>query len=68
MTLKTAAFLAFLGTILAAVLRVWNLIFDALGVMRGLIPSVKIFPSMIEAFAALTVAIFFFVFQQKAGD
>ncbi len=65
MTLKSAAFLAFLGTILATVLLVWDFIFDALNVLRGLIPAVRLFSSVIYAFAALAVAIFFFVFQKE---
>jgi len=64
MTLKTAAFLAFLGTILAAALLVWDFTFDALNVMRGLIPAARLFSSLIYAFAALMVAIFFYVFQK----
>jgi hypothetical protein len=33
--------------------------------MRGLIPVVKLFSSLIYAFGAVSVAIFFFVFQKQ---
>jgi hypothetical protein len=65
MTLKTAAFLAFLGSILATVLLVVGLFFDLLNTVRGLIPAIKLFSSAIYAFAALTVAIFFLTFQRS---
>ena len=64
MTLKTAAFLAFLGTILAAVLLVVDFVLDVLNVMQGLVPAAKLFPALIYAFAAVTVAVFFWVFQK----
>ena len=64
MTLKTATLLAFVGTILVTALLMWNLIFSAVNVLRGLLPAVVLFPAVIYAFAALTVAVFFFVFQK----
>jgi hypothetical protein len=65
MTLKGAAVLAFIGSLLVAALLVWDLVFDILNVMRGLIPVVKLFSSLIYAFGAVSVAIFFFVFQKQ---
>jgi hypothetical protein len=62
MTLKNAALLALAGTILAAVLLVWDLVFNILNVLRGLVPAVMLFSSFIYAFAALTLAVFFYVF------
>jgi hypothetical protein len=64
MNLKNAAALAFIGTLLAAALLVWNLVFDILNVVRGLIPAVTLFSSLLYAFAAVSVAVFFFVFQK----
>jgi hypothetical protein len=64
MSLKSAATLAFIGTLLAAALLVWNLVFDILNVVRGLIPAVTLFSSLLYAFAAVSVAVFFFVFQK----
>jgi hypothetical protein len=65
MTLKGAAVLAFIGSLLVAALLVWDLVYDILNVMRGLIPVVKLFSSLIYAFGAVSVAIFFFVFQKQ---
>ena len=64
MTLKTAALLALIGTVLVTALLVWNLIFSVVNVLRGLVPAVVLFPALIYAFAALTVAVFFSVFQK----
>ena len=63
MTLKTAALLALVGTILVTALLVWNLIFSVVNVVRGLLPAVVLFPALIYAFAALSVAVFFAVFR-----
>jgi hypothetical protein len=62
MTLKNAALLACVGTILVAALLIWNLIFSAVNVLRGLLPAIVLFPALIYAFAALSVAVFFYVF------
>jgi hypothetical protein len=64
MTLKTASLLAFIGTVLVTALLTWNLIFSVVNVLRGLLPAVVLFPALIYAFAALSVAVFFFVFQK----
>jgi hypothetical protein len=66
MNLKSAAFLALIGTILTTVLLVYNLIFSVLNVMRGLIPLDNLFSTLIYAFASLTVAVFFFVFHKQS--
>jgi hypothetical protein len=65
MTLKSASFLAFIGTILVAALLVWDLVFSVLNVLQGLIPAVRLFASLIYAFGAVSVAAFFFVFQKR---
>jgi hypothetical protein len=64
MMLKTAALLAFIGTVLVTALLIWNLVFSVVNVLRGLLPAVVLFPALIYAFAALSVAVFFFVFQK----
>jgi len=61
MTLKTAALLAFIGTVLVTALLMWNLVFSVANVLRGLLPAVVLFPAVIYAFASLSVAVFFFV-------
>lgn len=65
MTLKGAAFLAFIGTLLVTALLVWDFVFSLLNVLRGLTPAVTVFSSLIYAFGALTVALFFYVFQKQ---
>ncbi len=66
MNLKTAAFLALIGTGLTTILLVYNLISSVLNVMRGLIPLDNLFSTLIYAFASLTVAVFFFVFHKQS--
>jgi hypothetical protein len=65
MTLKNAALLALIGTILVTALLLWDLIFNVLNVVRGLVPAVMLFSSLIYAFGALTVTVFFFVFHKS---
>jgi hypothetical protein len=62
MTLKNAALLALVGTILMTVLLVWNFVFTLLNVLRGLVPAVTLFSSFIYAFGCFSVMVFFFVF------
>jgi len=64
MTLKSAAFLALIGTMLLTALLTWDFVFNVLNVIRGLVPAVVLFSSFIYAFAALTVTVFFYVFQK----
>ena len=68
MTLKNAALLALVGTILMTVLLVWNFVFNFLNLLRGLVPAVMLFSSFIYAFGCFSVMVFFFVFHraQKA--
>jgi hypothetical protein len=62
MNIKTAAFLATIGTILVTVLLTWNFVTNVLNVMQGVTPVVALFSSLIYAFGALSTAVFFFVF------
>jgi hypothetical protein len=64
MTLKSAATFAFIGTLLAAALLVWDFVFDLINVIQGLVPAVKLFSSLIYAFAAVSLAVFFYVFRK----
>jgi len=64
MTLKSAARLALIGTILVTALLVWDLIFNVLNVLQGLVPAVVLIRSLIYAFGAYSVAAFFFVFHR----
>ncbi len=65
MSLKSAATFAFIGTLLAAALLIYYFVFDIINLADGLIPLVKLFPSFIYALAALSLTIFFFVFQKN---
>jgi hypothetical protein len=64
MTLKNAAFLALIGTILLAILLIFDLIRDVSGIAQGVIPAMRLLTSLIYAFAGLTVAVFFYVFHK----
>jgi len=65
MSVKGAALLAFVGMVLLSVLAVWNLAVDLGGVIRGLIPAVRLVSELIYAFGAVTLACFFYVFQKQ---
>ncbi|HXP83251.1 MAG TPA: hypothetical protein VN841_00935 [Bryobacteraceae bacterium] len=65
MTLKSAALLALIGTILVTALLVWDLVFNILNVLQGLVPAVVLIRSLISAFGAFSVAAFFFVFHKR---
>jgi hypothetical protein len=64
MILKNAALLALIGTALVTALLAWDLIVNVLNVGRGLVPAVILFSSIIYAFGALSVAVFFYVFHK----
>ena len=64
MTLKNAALLALIGTILMTALLVWSFVLTLLNVVRDLIPAVSLFSSVIYAFGAFSVMAFFFVFHR----
>jgi hypothetical protein len=65
MTLKSAALLALIGTILVTAVLVWDLIFNVLNVLQGLVPAVVLFRSLIDTFGAISVEVFFFVFHKR---
>jgi len=64
MTLRNAALLALLGTILMTALLVWNFVFTFLKLVRDLVPAVSLFSSLIYAFGSFSVVLFFFVFHR----
>jgi hypothetical protein len=64
MTLKGAAFLAFIGTVLVTVCMVWTFVFNVLNVLRGVLAPVVLISSFTYAFACLTLAVFFYVFHR----
>jgi hypothetical protein len=64
MTLKNAALLALIGTILMAALLLWTFVLTFLNVLRGLVPAVTLFSSFIYAFGSFSVAVFFYAFHR----
>lgn len=64
MTLKNTAFLALVGTVLVTILLIAGLITDVLGVVRGLIPAMRLLTSFIYAFAGLSVVVFLYAFHK----
>src|ERR1700722_12778636 len=50
MTIKSAALLAFVGTMVMTVLLVWNFVSTFLNVLRDLVPAVSLFSSFVYAF------------------
>ena len=64
MTLKNAALLALVGTLLLTILLLVGLVTDVLNLAQGLIPVTTVLSSLVNTFAALTVAVFFYVFQK----
>jgi len=64
MTLKNVSLLAMIGSILVTALLVWDLILNVLNVGRGIVPAVVLFSSLIYAFGAFSVAVFFIVFHK----
>ena len=64
MTLKNTAFLALVGMVLITILWIAGLIADVLGVVRGLIPAMRLLTSFIYAFAGLSVVVFLYAFHK----
>jgi len=62
MTLKNAATLALIGTLLLTILLAIDFVNSLLAVSRGLIPAMAVLRSMIYLAASLTVTVFFYVF------
>ncbi len=64
MTLKNAALLALIGTVLMTAFLVWNFVFNFLNLLRGLVPAVILFSSFIYVFGCFSVMVFFYVFHR----
>jgi hypothetical protein len=62
MTLKSAATLAMIGTLLLTILVAVDFINAVLSVVRGLIPAMGLSSSLIYLFDSLTVTLFFWAF------
>jgi hypothetical protein len=64
MTIKNAALLALVGTMVMAILLAWNFVSNILNVLRGVDAPVVLIPSFIYAFGCFAVMVFFFVFHR----
>jgi hypothetical protein len=62
MSLKSAAFLAMVGTVLLTLMLLVGLVEDVSNNIAGLIPLMTVIKDLIFTFVALTLAIFFFAF------
>lgn len=67
MTIKNAALLALIGSILVTALLAIGLIRSVLNAVSGLIPVATLVSSLVFAFGAFSVAMFFFVFHKAQG-
>jgi hypothetical protein len=64
MSVKNAALLATIGTAVLTILLLWKLVNNLLALMRGLIPATVFLSSLVFAFAAVTVVVFFYIFHR----
>jgi hypothetical protein len=64
MTVKNAALLALVGMTLVTILLIAGLITDVSGVVRGLIPAMRLLTSFLYAFAGLSVVFFLYAFHK----
>jgi hypothetical protein len=64
MTLKNAAVLALVGMTLLSVLVIAGFVRNVVAVMSDAIPVMAVLSSLVHAFAAVTVAMFFYFFQR----
>ena len=63
-TLKNAAFLALIGTLLLTILLVIDFIRTASGVLNDVIPAMALLRSLVYLVASLSVTVFFHVFNK----
>ena len=68
MSIKNAALLATIGTAVLAILLLLKFVNDLLALTRGLIPGMVVLESLIHAFAAGTVVVFFYVFYRRQSS
>ena len=62
MTLKAAAFLSLIGMILATILLAVSCVVSVAGFLHGVVSLAAVLSALIRLFAALTLAVFFYVF------
>ena len=64
MTLKNAALLALIGMILLTILLAAGCIVSVTGFLNGVVSAAAMLSSLIRVFAALSLAVFFYVFHK----
>ena len=65
MTLKNAAFFAFIGMTLLTAVCALGFIGDISALLAGAIPPVRVLTSLIHLLASLSVAVFLYVFYKR---
>lgn len=65
MSLKNAALLALIGTVLLTVLIAVSFISNLLGFMRGVIPPLAVFTSLVQLFASVSLSLFLYIFHRS---
>jgi hypothetical protein len=65
MTLKNAALLALIGMVLLTIVTGVGFIVSLAGFLRGVVPAISLVTSLVRAFASLSLAVFFWVFQKR---
>ena len=64
MTLKAAALLALIGMILATILLAVSCVVSVAGFLHGVVSLAAMLAALIRLFAAVALAVFFFVFHK----
>jgi hypothetical protein len=64
MTLKSASFLAMIGTLLVTILVAVHFADTIAGVVRGIVPAIEVVPCIVYLFAGIAVTAFFWVFSR----
>jgi hypothetical protein len=64
MTLKNAAFLALIATLLLTILVAADFIRTLSGVLGGFVPAMALLRSLVYLFASVTATVFFYVFNR----
>jgi hypothetical protein len=64
MSLKNAAFLALIGTLLLTILLAADFIRTVAGVLNDVVPAMALLRSLVYLLASLSVMVFFYVFNK----
>ena len=64
-TLKQAAMLALIGTLLLTLLAAWDFFKTVSGVLNDVVPAIALIRSLIYLLASLSLTVFFYLFHQR---